>query len=426
MMALLWLAAAAGGQVFEGGPAGVKSDAAQIFPPAAINASAVRQWRTSVEAWRAAVLAQLRYNGTVYGVPELEWTQTSYVQPQMHPYDRFLWDPVARNWTVGRYLDDLRSRYGGIDSVLVWPTYTNIGADERNQFAMIRALPGGVAGIRSLAEQFHSAGVRMLVPYHVWDVGTRRELCPSAQPGCNSTGQLMDDWDAMAALLAATDVDGFNGDAEPVVTKPFYTAAMARHHPLAFEPESEAGDNPLTVIEWDTLSWGEHWTFATGPPVVDAKKFLTHGKHNALITSRWTVNTRPLAGLLTGLCSSHCCRVSAQHRHDDGDGLVQRRRDLLVGKRLVGLRVLLFLCSSLTRPVCVLVNMQGDMGRQDTARSAADPCARSDAPLRWRPRTRRRGSRRPREQPLSAPLSAVGALRADRDVRQRHSGPGLR
>ena len=95
-------------------------------------------------------------------------------------YDRYLWDPVARNWTVGRYLDDLRSRYGGIDSVLVWPTYTNIGADERNQFAMIRALPGGVAGIRSLAEQFHSAGVRMLVPYHVWDVGTRREVCPGS------------------------------------------------------------------------------------------------------------------------------------------------------------------------------------------------------------------------------------------------------
>ena len=69
----------------ERGPAGVKSDAAQIFPPATINASAVRQWRTSVEAWRAAVLANLRYNGTVYGVPELEWTQTSYVQPQMHP-----------------------------------------------------------------------------------------------------------------------------------------------------------------------------------------------------------------------------------------------------------------------------------------------------------------------------------------------------
>ena len=118
---------------------------------------------------------------------------------------------------------------------------------------MIRALPGGIPGIRSLAEQFHSRGVKMLVPFHIWDVGTRRERCPSVQPGCNATGDLMSDADAMAALLTATDVDGFNGDAEDVVTQDFFTAAMARNHPLAFEPESEVGANPLAVIEWDTL-----------------------------------------------------------------------------------------------------------------------------------------------------------------------------
>jgi hypothetical protein len=53
-------------------------------------------------------------------VPELQWTQTSYIQPQMHPYDRFFFD--GKNYTVRKWLDDVNERYGGVDSILMWPT----------------------------------------------------------------------------------------------------------------------------------------------------------------------------------------------------------------------------------------------------------------------------------------------------------------
>ena len=36
----------------------------------------------------------------------------------------------------------------GIDSALLWPTYTNIGVDDRNQFQLIESQPGGVDGLR--------------------------------------------------------------------------------------------------------------------------------------------------------------------------------------------------------------------------------------------------------------------------------------
>ena len=56
---------------------------------------------------------------------------------------------VAGKYTVDRYLDDVNKRYGGIDAVLLWPVYPNIGIDDRNQHDMHRDLPGGVAGVRS-------------------------------------------------------------------------------------------------------------------------------------------------------------------------------------------------------------------------------------------------------------------------------------
>ena len=75
-------------------------------------------------------------HGTATALPQvIPWTQTSWMQPQMHPYDRSFYDPTSGEYTVGRYLADLRARYGGIDSLLLWPTYTNIGIDDRNQAA---------------------------------------------------------------------------------------------------------------------------------------------------------------------------------------------------------------------------------------------------------------------------------------------------
>ena len=65
---------------------------------------------------------------------------TGYVQPQMHPFDRFFYDRASHSYTVDRWLDDVQERYGGIDSVLVWPTYPMIGADDRNQVRSQRGI----------------------------------------------------------------------------------------------------------------------------------------------------------------------------------------------------------------------------------------------------------------------------------------------
>jgi len=75
---------------------------------------------------------------------------------------RFLYDASTHTYTVGKYLADLQRRYGGVDSILFWPTYPNIGVDDRNQLDWFRTLPGGLDAVRNVTEQFHNAGVKVL------------------------------------------------------------------------------------------------------------------------------------------------------------------------------------------------------------------------------------------------------------------------
>lgn len=129
-------------------------------------------WLKDVTRWRMERRIRIGYDDARYALPALRWTQSSFMQPQMMIEDRYFYDPVAGRYTVDRYLDDLVARYGGIDSVLIWHTYPNLGIDDRNQLDMIGSMPGGVSGVKAMVADFHRRGVRVLFPMMMWDQGT--------------------------------------------------------------------------------------------------------------------------------------------------------------------------------------------------------------------------------------------------------------
>src|SRR5271156_2625003 len=135
----------------------------------------IEAWRKDIRHWRAERLLRVGYSGAEYERPELKWTQSSFIQPQMMIEDRYFYDPASGKYTVDKYLDDLEKRYGGIDSVLIWAVYPNIGIDNRNQYDMVRAMPGGIVGVKQMVADFHRRGVRVFFPFMLWDQGTRDE-----------------------------------------------------------------------------------------------------------------------------------------------------------------------------------------------------------------------------------------------------------
>jgi formylglycine-generating enzyme required for sulfatase activity len=224
-------------------------------------------WLNDITHWRTERRIRIGYDGSRYQIPSLQWTQRSFIQPQMMVEDRYFYDPVSGKYTVDRYLDDLEARYGGIDAVLIWSTYPNMGIDNRNQLDMVSSMPGGIAGVKQMVADFHRRGVRVLFPMMMWDQGTRDPKEP---------------WpDAIAHFMAQIDADGINGDTQDGVPLAFFQAAEKNGHPLAFQPEGPFQDE---AVACNLMSWGQYkFQFV---PAVDRFKWL-ETRHMVNISDRW-------------------------------------------------------------------------------------------------------------------------------------------
>lgn len=265
-----------------------------------------RLWWEEYTLWRSEIASSLNLSN--YDLEQVRWAKTSFMQPQVMIHERYLYDRDKNQWTVGRYLADVRYRYGGVDSVLLWASYPNIGVDDRNQFEMTESLPGGLASLAEVIAEFHREGVRVLLPYNPWDQHTRPP--PLADPQ-----QLIDQ-------IVATDSDGFNGDTMDGVGAAFWKAGLARGHAVVMEPEGLRSS--WSALEYNLMSWA-YWTPGArarhithkqdiplpvesgklmlrgpvkprgglpvlGPPLIAAYKAVTFGKHLTHLCERWADN----------------------------------------------------------------------------------------------------------------------------------------
>ena len=234
-----------------GAPKNPMTSGKQMPGPASTDPETLAAWHADMQTWREQYKKSTKYSGAIYEDPQLKWTQTSYMQPQMHPCeplpplrfcsgrlapltppradDRYFYDPVEHKYTVQKWLDDVNARYGGVDSILMWPTYTNIGTDDRSQFDLFEAMPGGLPGVRAAVDELHAAGVKVLIPYNPWDTGTLRcgagGTCGGSENRTNATAVCkasvckdrnscaLCDARIITGLIKEMNADGFNGGA---------------------------------------------------------------------------------------------------------------------------------------------------------------------------------------------------------------------
>jgi iron(II)-dependent oxidoreductase len=231
-------------------------------------------WLAGLKAWRSDRLTRLRYNGVEYDRPDLAWTQHVFSQMQLLIWDRTFYNPETGEYTVNRFLADTESRIGPIDAVLIWHVYPNLGVDNRNQFDLLRDLPGGIPALREMVQKFHSHGVKVFFPIIAWDTGTREEGAPP--------------WVAVSQLLKDIGADGLNFDTLESIPVQFRAASDGISHPLALEPQFDIRDES---IAWGNLGWND-WVTWEGKeypfvPMVSKSKWL-EPRHMINVTDRFT------------------------------------------------------------------------------------------------------------------------------------------
>ena len=147
-------------------------------------------------------------------------------------------------------------------------------------------------GIKAVVEQFHAAGVKVLLSYNPWDNGSR--------PSASSDEDVEEEPNSvrMINLVAAVDADGVNGDTMNGMSAIWWDTAQQLNHPVVLQPELGFGAFQwLHNITYNTMSWAYFpyagaetddiaWTGVAELPYPSKYSFLVND-HHAQICERW-------------------------------------------------------------------------------------------------------------------------------------------
>jgi hypothetical protein len=233
------------------------ADRAKIFaaPP---DPDDWRAWRDGLRRWRDAARQRYVVRGT--GTP---WASRCFTMALVWLWDERLFDRKHAEFTPAGLLADAE-RFGGFDAVVLWHAYPIIGLDDRNQFEYYCDVPG----LGDLVSEFQGRGVRVLLDYNPWDVGTRREPRSDAE--------------TLAALVSELGVDGVFLDTMREGGRDLVAALQSLDPPPVLEGESRV---PLDRIAEHEMSWAQWFADSPVPGVMAAHWFdQRHLQHH---TRRW-------------------------------------------------------------------------------------------------------------------------------------------
>lgn len=191
------------------------------------------------------------FDSTLYQREDLKWIRHSYVMHLIMAWDKTFYD--SGKLRLNNFAVRGKELYGGDDVIGLWPTWPTLGLDQRNQFDLFRDLPGGTAGLRSLADSLRTIGTKFFICYNPWDESTRSE------------GHLA----GLVDLIKETSADGVVLDTRGESSKELQKAADAVREGVVMYSEGMAVPKNMPGIVSGRVHNALYY-----PPMLNLNKFI--------------------------------------------------------------------------------------------------------------------------------------------------------
>jgi iron(II)-dependent oxidoreductase len=133
-----------------------------------------------------------QFDNKLFEREDLKWIKQSYIIILQMAWDREFYDRQTGKYTYTDELKKWNEQFDNIDVFGIWPTWPRLGLDQRNQWDMYRALPGGTEQLKTFARLSRLSKTKFFIAYNPWDNSTRKE----------------DHYKGMAKLISETEADG--------------------------------------------------------------------------------------------------------------------------------------------------------------------------------------------------------------------------
>lgn len=128
-------------------------------------------WHTALKkCFQQKMLYEVNdFDNSLYRRSDLSYIRNAYTMHLMMAWNKDYYDNADSSYHFASFLEKMKTLYGGDDVFAIWPTWPVLGLDQRTQWKLMEALPGGLQQQQKLAAIAHNMGTKYFISYNPWD-----------------------------------------------------------------------------------------------------------------------------------------------------------------------------------------------------------------------------------------------------------------